>query len=120
MHKNFIRRGAFGAVLAGLAAGSLSAVAAAECTNDVWNNVMQRGKVIVGVKADYKPWGFRGEDGAVIGMEADLAQDVADAMGVENAVALFGHLRPVNGSYPCDAGQTILTQPFRDGPMKPR
>ena len=44
---------------------------------------MQRGKVVVGIKADYKPWGFRDEDGSLIGMEADLAKDVADAMGVE-------------------------------------
>jgi polar amino acid transport system substrate-binding protein len=56
---------------------------AAECTNDVWNKVMDRGKVIVGVKPDYKPWGFRSTDGKLVGMEADMAQDVADAMGVE-------------------------------------
>ena len=83
MRKNFIRCGVFGAALAGLAAGSVSATAAAECTNDVWNQVMQRGKIVVGIKADYKPWGYRSEDGALIGMEADLAKDVADAMGVE-------------------------------------
>jgi len=56
---------------------------AAECTNDTWNKVMERGKLIVGVKADYKPWGFRDSDGNVVGMEIDMAQDVADKMGVE-------------------------------------
>ena len=30
-----------------------SVVSAAQCTNDVWNKVMKRGKVVVGVKADY-------------------------------------------------------------------
>lgn len=60
-----------------------AAVSAAECTNDVWNKVMNRGKLIVGVKADYKPWGFRDESGAIVGMEVDMAQAVADAMGVE-------------------------------------
>ena len=35
----------------------------AECTNDVWNKVMERGKIVVGVKADYKPWGYRDSDG---------------------------------------------------------
>ncbi len=25
------------------------------CSNDVWNKVMSRGKIVVGVKADYKP-----------------------------------------------------------------
>jgi polar amino acid transport system substrate-binding protein len=28
---------------------------AASCTNDTWNKVMSRGKMVVGVKADYKP-----------------------------------------------------------------
>ena len=61
--------------------GSLGA--SAECTNDVWNKVMDRGKLVVGVKADYKPWGYRDESGSIVGMEVDMAQLVADAMGVE-------------------------------------
>jgi polar amino acid transport system substrate-binding protein len=56
---------------------------AAQCTNDVWNKVMSRGKLVVGVKADYKPWGFRDSSGAIVGMEIDMAKDVADKMGVE-------------------------------------
>lgn len=63
--------------------GSLSSVASAACTNDTWNKVMSRGKIVVGVKADYKPWGFRNSDGSIVGMEIDLAQAAADAMGVE-------------------------------------
>ncbi len=58
-------------------------VSAAQCTNDVWNKVMSRGKLVVGVKADYKPWGFRNESGDIVGMEVDMAQIVADTMGVE-------------------------------------
>ena len=56
---------------------------AAQCSNDVWKKVMQRGKVIVGVKADYKPWGYRDSSGKIVGMEVDVAQAAADAMGVE-------------------------------------
>ena len=56
---------------------------AAKCTNDVWKKIMQRGKIVVGVKADYKPWGFRNESGGIVGMEVDIAGDVADAMGVD-------------------------------------
>ena len=62
--------------------GSVS-VSAAQCTNEVWNKVMSRGKLVVGVKADYKPWGYRDESGNIVGMEVDMAQLVADAMGVE-------------------------------------
>ena len=53
------------------------------CTNDVWNKVMSRGKIVVGVKADYKPWGFRNSDGNIVGMEIDMAADVAAKMGVD-------------------------------------
>jgi polar amino acid transport system substrate-binding protein len=56
---------------------------AASCTNDTWNKVMKRGKMVVGVKADYKPWGYRDTSGAIVGMEADMAKMAADAMGVE-------------------------------------
>jgi len=55
----------------------------AQCANDVWNQVMERGLLTVGVKADYKPWGFRDESGALVGMEIDMAGLVAEAMGVE-------------------------------------
>ncbi len=60
-----------------------SVVSAAPCTNDVWNKVMKRGKVVVGVKADYKPWGYRSTSGELIGMEIDMAKDVAAAMNVD-------------------------------------
>ncbi|MCG7522532.1 transporter substrate-binding domain-containing protein [Ruegeria sp. Ofav3-42] len=66
-----------------VAAFSAVAVSAAECSNDTWNRVMQNGKIVVGVKADYKPWGFRDTNGDLVGMEIDMAQDVADTMGVE-------------------------------------
>jgi len=56
---------------------------AAECTNDTWHKVMGAGKMVVGVKADYKPWGYRDQSGAIVGMEVDMAQAAADAMGVE-------------------------------------
>ena len=54
-----------------------------QCSNDTWNKVMERGKLVVGVKADYKPWGYRNSSGELVGMEIDMAKDVADAMGVE-------------------------------------
>ena len=62
---------------------SLSAYAGDKCSNDMWNRIMKRGKIIIGVKPDYKPWGFLGQDGKLIGMEIDMARDIADAMGVE-------------------------------------
>ncbi len=73
--------------IAGLAVSAIAlsaaAATAAQCTNDVWNKVMDRGKIVVGVKADYKPWGFRDSDGSLVGMEIDMAREVADTLGVE-------------------------------------
>ena len=70
--------------ISGLAAmGMLASSASAACTNDAWNKVMSRGKIVVGVKADYKPWGYRNTDGDIVGMEIDMANDVAAKMGVD-------------------------------------
>ena len=33
---------------------------------------------MVGSKADYKPFGYRDPSGAIVGIEPDMAKDVAD------------------------------------------
>ena len=50
--------------------------------NDRLIKVLEQGKLVVGVKVDYKPWGFRDVSGQIVGMEPDMAQDVADALAV--------------------------------------
>lgn len=62
---------------------SSGAAVAEQCTNEIWNKIQERGTIIVGVKADTRPWGYRDQDGSIIGMEADMAQQVADTLGVE-------------------------------------
>ena len=57
-------------------------VNAAQCTNDTWKQIMERGTIVIGVKPDYKPWGHLSSDGKLVGMEADMAQDIADTLGV--------------------------------------
>ena len=42
------------------------------------DKIKQRGIVVVGTKADYKPFGFRNPNGNIVGFEPDLARDVAD------------------------------------------
>lgn len=64
-----------------IASSTTSAFAA--CTNEAWNKIMDRGTIVVGVKADTKPWGFLDSSGALVGMEADMAAEVAETMGVE-------------------------------------
>ena len=45
--------------------------------------IKKRGVVIVGIKTDYPPWGMVDQEGNLAGLEADLAGDVARAIGVE-------------------------------------
>ena len=49
---------------------------------DVLDDIKKRGKLIVGVKADYKPFGYRDPSGGIVGLEPDLAGDVAKKLGV--------------------------------------
>jgi polar amino acid transport system substrate-binding protein len=56
---------------------------AAEAKNELLKEILERGEVRVGIKADYKPWGFRAPSGELVGMEVDMAQGIADALGVK-------------------------------------
>ena len=67
-------------IAAGLA-GLIALAAAAQA--DVLDDIKKRGTLIVGVKPDYKPFGFRDPSGAIIGLEPDLAADVAKKLGVK-------------------------------------
>ncbi len=58
-------------------------VAASQANADALADIKDRGKLVVGVKQDYKPWGFLDADGKIVGLEIDLARDVADRLGVE-------------------------------------
>jgi len=66
-----------------IATGFALAATQADAANDRFKKVLERGKIVVGVKADYKPWGFRDSSGKLVGMEIDMAKDVAHALGVE-------------------------------------
>ncbi len=67
--------------LAAALTGMVALAAAAQA--DVLDDIKKRGTLIVGVKADYKPFGFRDPSGGIIGLEPDLAADVAKKLGVK-------------------------------------
>ncbi|MCF6233717.1 MAG: transporter substrate-binding domain-containing protein [Rhodobacteraceae bacterium] len=69
--------------LAMIAAAGAVAFAAVPAQADAIDDIKERGVLRVGVKADYKPYGFRDTSGAIIGIEPDLAQDVANTLGVK-------------------------------------
>jgi polar amino acid transport system substrate-binding protein len=63
--------------------GSVGFSHATEAKNELFKEILERGEVRVGVKADYKPWGFRAPSGELVGMEVDMAKGIAGALGVK-------------------------------------
>jgi polar amino acid transport system substrate-binding protein len=61
---------------------SLARASAADCEQDTLCRILSQGKLKVGVVVDYKPWGYRGSNGEFLGMEPDMARDVAKQLGV--------------------------------------
>ncbi len=68
-------------LIVGLAAAA-GLVAAAQA-QDTLAKIKQKGVIVVGVKNDYKPWGFLDPSGKIIGMEIDLANEIAAKLGVK-------------------------------------
>lgn len=65
-----------------LFASLLLVLGVTEALADTLSDIKTAGAIRIGVKADTKPWGFLNPDGKPIGMEVDLAQDVAHRLGV--------------------------------------
>lgn len=71
--------------------GALGAITmgAAPALSDQLAEVKSRGKIIVGIKNDYRPFGFLDKDAALKGFEIDLAKQVAKKiLGSEDAIEL--------------------------------
>jgi polar amino acid transport system substrate-binding protein len=66
-----------------VAALALAAGGNAMAQSDTIASVKQKGKLVVGVKADYKPFGYTDPSGKIVGLEIDLANDVAKRLGVQ-------------------------------------
>lgn len=69
-------------VVGTFAIGALT-VSAQLASADALEDIKEKGILTVGVKADYKPYGYLDTDGNSIGIEPDLARDVAEKLGVE-------------------------------------
>ena len=65
-----------------LAMAAAIACASAAGKAGVLEDIKSRGALMVGVKPDYPPFGFRDSAGQIIGLEVDLARDIADRIGV--------------------------------------
>lgn len=50
---------------------------------DSLQKIKERGTIVIGVKNDYKPWGYLDPSGKIIGMEIDMAEEIAKKIGVK-------------------------------------
>jgi len=75
--------GMLGRWIAAAAVSMAVAAGPALAQSDTLASVKQKGKLVVGVKADYKPFGYTDSSGKIVGLEIDLAQDVAKRLGVQ-------------------------------------
>lgn len=55
----------------------------ANAANERLLTTLERGVVRIGVQSAFKPWAYRTKDGKLEGIEVDLANDVAEALGVK-------------------------------------
>lgn len=56
--------------------------AMAQPAGDTLSRILREGVLKVGVRADYRPWGFRNPAGEFVGMEIEMVRDVAATLGV--------------------------------------
>ena len=65
------------------AVATVGAMTAGQAWADRLDDIKARGKLIVALADDFKPWGYRNEEGELKGLEIDLAKDLAKRLGVE-------------------------------------
>ena len=68
-------------IVAAATALALAGVTAASA--DALADIKSKGVLVVGTKADYRPFGFIDPSGKIVGFEPDLAADVAKRLGVK-------------------------------------
>jgi polar amino acid transport system substrate-binding protein len=73
----------FGAGWAGPVAAQAPAAAPQAQASDTLQRILREGRLRIGVRADYRPWGFRNPAGEFEGMEIQMARDVARTLGVQ-------------------------------------
>lgn len=70
-------------VFCGLIAGFGAAMTLSPALADELQNIKSKGVLVVGVKADYPPFGYLSPSGQNIGLEPDMAADIAKRLGVK-------------------------------------
>ena len=66
-----------------LGALAVALVAPGLANADAMADIKAKGTLVVGTKADYRPFGFLDPSGKIVGFEPDLAADIAKRLGVK-------------------------------------
>jgi polar amino acid transport system substrate-binding protein len=66
-----------------VAAVTLAVSFAAHAADDALDRIKQTGKFVVGIKVDYRPFGYRNEKGEMLGLEHDLVADIASRLSTK-------------------------------------
>lgn len=82
MNKNTGTQRLWRALVAPMVAAAVLAAGSAAAQVDTMASIKSKGKIVVGVKADYKPFGYTDPSGKIVGLEIDLANDLAKRLGV--------------------------------------
>ena len=62
---------------------ALAVAGTASAAEDAMDRIKQSGKLVVGVKVDYRPFGYRNEKGDMLGLEHDLVEDIANRLAAK-------------------------------------
>ena len=77
-------------------------------STDTLDKILQRGKIIVGVKYDTKPFGYINEDRQLVGFDIDLAKYIAKSiLGSENRVE-FKQVTPSSRILALNSGEVDM------------
>jgi len=75
---------------------------------DILDKILQRGKIIVGVKFDTKPFGYINEEQELVGYDIDIAKYIAKTLlGDENKIE-FKQVTPSNRILALNSGQVDM------------
>jgi len=65
------------------AVGLAVAHGAAARADETLDKIAKDGKIVVGIKVDYRPFGYRNEKGDMLGLEHDLVADIAERLSAK-------------------------------------
>ena len=76
--------------------------------NDLYEDIMQRGVIKVGINTDSKPFGFIGENGEILGYDADLAHYIAQYLLKNRDKVEFIPVTPSNRMLKVSTGEADI------------